>query len=353
MRQFWFPKLLIALILGSMFYGGTSKADTTLPQSIPLPVRVHIAFRVLDVSKIEVTTGLMSAVVELTQRWNDPSLRFDPVQYGAGRKDFTEGQATEKLSNMWSPTVALENQISVARIDAASLSVFANGDVMLIRKLDADFRAQIELSAFPFDTQQLVFPLTSRLHAADEVIFIVDDRDRELSGLAQSLTDSDWTPGRLEFSLEQFYGWNSKPFMRVNATAIVSRDWSRYVLRIFVPFIAVLSVSLFVLWAPRGFVKDIPGVTYSALLALAALSFTFEASFPGSMSVSSPIAFMISLGYFYLILALMADLILESGKLPFKTAYPYLSEEARRYVRYIVPGIFATICVGTILRALA
>jgi len=141
--------------------------------------------------------------------------------------------------------------------------------------------------------------------------------------------------------------------MRVKATAEVRRAWPRYVLRIFVPFIAVLSVSLFVLWAPRGFVRDIPGITYSALLALAALSFTFESSFPGSMSVSSPIAFMISLGYFYLILALMVDLVLESEKFPLKAAYPYISEEARRYIRYVLPGIFTIISVGTIVRALA
>ncbi|OJF92561.1 hypothetical protein [Pararhizobium antarcticum] len=353
MRPFFFWTLLVATLVFPILYGTQSAAGTDIPQSIPLPVRVHLAVRVLDVSKVEETAGLASAVIEVTQRWNDPSLRFDPVRDGAGRKDFTEAQASEKLQNMWSPTVTLENQISDARVDTASLSVFSNGDVTMIRKLDADFRTPIELSAFPFDTQRLVFPFASRLYAADDVIFIVDDRDRDLSTLARSLTDSDWTPGRLEFSLEQFYGWNAKPFMRVNATAIVSRAWPRYVLRIFVPFIAVLSVSLFVLWAPRGFVGDIPGITYSALLALAALSFTFEASFPGSMSVSSPIAFMISLGYFYLILALMADLILESGKFPFRAAYPYLPEEARRYVRYVVPGIFTTICVATILKALA
>jgi len=309
--------------------------------------------RLLDLSKIEETAGLASAVLEVSERWNDPSLRFNPVHVGSSRKDFAEERASDELKKMWDPAVAIENLIGDARVDAIFLSIFANGDVTLIRKLDADFRTIADLSAFPFDTQQLAFSFTSRFHAADEVILVVDDRDRELSALAGSLTESDWTPDRLDFSSERFYGWNAKPFMRVKATAKVSRAWPRYVLRIFVPFVAVLSVSLFVLWAPRGFVRDIPGITYSALLALAALSFTFEASFPGSMSVSSPIAFMISLGYFYLILALMVDLVLESEKFPLRAAYPYLSEEARRYIRYVLPGIFTTISVGTVLRALA
>jgi len=345
--------LLVALLFLPALYGTAFSATPVLPQSTHLPVRVHLTMRLLDFSKIEETTGLASAVLEMSERWNDPSLRFDPIQAGSNRRDFAEEQASEELKRMWAPSVAIENQIGDARVDAIFLSIFANGDVTLIRKLDADFRTIADLSAFPFDTQQLVFSFASRFHAADEVIFVVDDRDRELSALARSLTDSDWTPDRLDFSAERFYGWNAKPFMRVKATAKVSRAWPRYVLRIFVPFIAVLSVSLFVLWAPRGFVRDIPGITYSALLALAALSFTFESSFPGSMSVSSPIAFMISLGYFYLILALMVDLVLESEKFPLKAAYPYISEEARRYIRYVLPGIFTIISVGTIVRALA
>ncbi|MDP2120413.1 MAG: hypothetical protein Q8K28_10970 [Hoeflea sp.] len=353
MRRIWLRALWIACLLLAALPAAPGAAGEALPQAMHLPARVHLAVRILDVSGVDETSGMTSAVVEVTQRWNDPSERFDRVREGAGRKDFTETAATDRLATMWTPAVGLENQISDARADATSLSIFANGDVMLLRTLDADFRTTIALSAFPFDTQRLVFPIASHMHAADEVIFIVDERDRELSSLAHSLTDSDWMPRRLEFALAQFYGWNSKPFMRVEATAVLSRAWPRYVLRIFVPLVAVLSISLFVLWAPRGFVGDIPGITYAALLALAALSFTFEGNFPGSMSVNSPIAFMISLGYFYLILALMADLLLESDRFSAKAAYPYLVQEARRSIRYVLPGIFTVISVGTILRALA
>ncbi|OCW56441.1 hypothetical protein [Hoeflea olei] len=349
LRAVWIASLLLGLLSGAPAVA----AGAELPQSIPLPVRVHLAVRVLDVSAVDETSGVISAVVEITQRWNDPSLRFDPVREGKGRKDFAEAEAEQKLQAIWTPAAGFKNLINDARADATFLSIFANGDVTLIRRLDADFRTTMELSAFPFDTQRLVFPVASEAHASDEVIFIVDDRDRELSSLARSLTESDWTPRRLEFSLEQVYGWNSKPFMHVNTTVVLSRAWPRYVLRIFVPLFAVLSISLFVLWAPRGFVGDIPDITYAALLALAALGFTFEANYPGSMSVNSPVAFMISLGYLYLILALTADMVLESDRFPGKAAYPHLPEEARRTIRYVLPGIFLVVSAATIFRALA
>lgn len=343
--------LLLAACLAAT--GNASAANPDLPRGAHLPIRVHLSVRLLDVVKIQETTGETSAVIELTARWNDPSQAFDPVAAGANRKDFAEAEASALLETAWSPALWIENRIGDPRQDVTSISVSSNGDVTLIRRLEADFRILNDLSAFPFDTQELTFPIASKRYSSDEVIFIIDDRDRELSGLAGRLTARDWQPGKMVFAMEQFYGWNARPFMRVIATTTVERAWPRYVLRIFVPFLAVISVSLFILWAPRGFVSDTPSITYSALLALAALSFTFEASFPGSMSVTSPIAFMISLGYFYLIFTLLIDLGLRTEHFPLRERYPFLAIEARRYVRFVLPATFAVVCVATILRSLA
>ena len=49
---------------------------------------------------------------------------------------------------------------------------------------------------------------------------------------------------------------------------------------------------------------------FSSLLALAAISFTFESSFPGSISLNTPVAEMISLGYLYLVTVLMFEICL-------------------------------------------
>jgi hypothetical protein len=321
--------------------------------AVSLPVRVHISVRIVDILKIQETTGETSAMLELSASWQDPALAFDPIAAGANRKDYLEGDAQALLARIWRPDLTIENGIGDFRRDIASVSIFANGNITVIRRIEGDFRVLYDLSAFPFDVQTLRFPIVSKQHPADEVIFVIDDRDRALSTLSERLTAQDWEAGKIGFQMEQFYGWNARPFMRVVAIATVERAWPRYFLRIFVPFLAVISVSLFILWAPRGFVGDRPSITYSALLALAALSFTFEASFPGSMSVTSPIAYMISLGYFYLIFTLVIDLVLEAKHFPLRHAYPDLAVEARRYLRFVLPAIFAIVCVTTVLRSLA
>lgn len=326
---------------------------STMPPGMVVPVRVHLSVRILDVVKISEVAGETSASLEFTAVWNDPSQAFDPVVLGSNRKDFAGPEAEDMLQRIWTPDIAIENQIGSARTGISAVSIFSNGDVALLRRIDGDFRIVNDLSAFPFDRQELRFPFTSQSHAVDDLIFVVDDRDRELSSLSSHLTASDWSTRSLQFSMERYYGWNARPFMRVNVTAVVARNWPRYFLRIFVPFAAVLTVSLFLLWAPRPSVRDAVGITYSALLALAALSFTFESSFPGSMSVNSPTALMISLGYFYLILTLLVDMMLESGFIPGNRTYPFLAQEMRRHLRYVLPGAFAVVCTCTVLRSLS
>lgn len=345
---------LVCVLLCTTLASATEKsARQPLPDGIQRPVQVHLVVRILDVLKIEETTGEAQIAVEIQQRWRDPAQSFDPIAFGRNRLDFAGGEATDKLASMWTPAVMIENQVGDDQPHLEAVSIRANGDITLTRRLEGSFRFAKDLSAFPFDAQRLSLSFVSQYYPADDVVFVQDYQDRQLSTLPDALNASDWSARSLTFTATQFYGWSARPFARLTSEMAIDRKWPRYFLRIFVPFIAVLSVSLFILWSPQGLIGDKTGVTYSALLALAALSFTFEASFPGSMSVTSPIAFMISIGYFYLILALLIDLFLESSSLPGRLTYPHLAQEVRVAVRYLLPSLFVIICICITLRSLA
>ena len=339
----------LALIMVPMFGVAAAGEVHSLPDDLKRPVRVHVSFRLLNIMKVQETVGELSAVIELRQTWADPSLKFDGVKAGRQRLDFAGDDAKAKLADIWTPALLIENQIGAAQSVTSSISIYADGRIQLIQHVEGNFRFAKDVSAFPFDTQRIPFALVPQYHPADEVLLVVDDGDRALSTLSQELTVTDWTPTTLSFRAENFYGWNARPFARLSAEVDLSRNWPRYVLRIFVPFLAVLSVSMFILW---GAVKEPPNITYSALLALSALGFTFESSFPGSMSSSSPIALMISIGYFYLIVTLLVDLLMNSQSFPLRQAFPHLAIETRRVVRHLLPALFLIICGCVILRSL-
>lgn len=55
---------------------------------------------------------------------------------------------------MWTPGTEIENQISEPRSSSVSLSRRADGTVTRIRRLDADFRIDADMTTFPFDRQR-------------------------------------------------------------------------------------------------------------------------------------------------------------------------------------------------------
>jgi len=350
-RLLWLPALILAAL--TLACAGHAQAAVELPRGVHLPINVHLSVRLLDITRMEETKGEISARLEFTESWRDPNLAFDPLVAGVYRKDYYGAEAAELLKSIWQPETAITNQISDPRSQSVAVSVSSDGGIALIRQVDADFRISVKLAAFPFDSQRLGFTFVAPRYSAGEVIFLIDDRDREVSSIAPELSVADWHPQVLNFALDRFYGWNAKPFARAEVTASITRAWPRYLLRIFIPFIAVVSVTFFILWAPASLKIDQAGITYSALLALAALSFTFESSFPGSMSVNSPIAFMISLGYFYLVLTLLVHMALSDTRLSVVRANPFLMAEIRANIRYTLPLIFALICACSVIRSLS
>ncbi|KPF46742.1 hypothetical protein [Rhizobium sp. AAP43] len=323
-----------------------------LPEGVFLPIQVHVGVRILNVSRIAETEGEASMMIELTERWRNPALAFDPKVSGFGRVDTVGDQAADTLSRMWTPGTEIENQINKARTEAIAVSIRADGTVTRIRKIDADFRVDINMTSFPFDHQNLTLSMVSPRHPADEVIYVMNDIDRELSSIETDVSASNWSGKRLSVVMERFHGWNARPFVRVKATAAVERAWQYYVLPLFVPFLAVTSVAVFILWARVSLIGDKAPITYSALLALAALSFTYESSFPGSISMNSPIAVMVSLGYFYLIAVLLIDIVLIYADYPGKQRYPHLEPEIRAYIRIGIPVVFLAVCLSVALNAL-
>lgn len=354
MRGFFRRLALCSLVLAA--FTGVGLADESakpMPQGIYLPMAVHLTVRVLNVSRIDETTGEASMMIEVSERWTNPHLAFDPKITGFGRFDYIGADAQQRLAEMWTPGTLIENQIREPRTQSTAMILRADGSVTRIRRLDADFRITINMTTFPFDRQQLTLSMISPRHSADEVIYVMNDIDRELSTIAGDVSATNWTPESLDVVMERFHGWNAQPFVRVLSTATVVRDWQYYVLPIFVPFLAVLSVSIFILWSRDSLIGDKAPITYSALLALAALGFTYESSFPGSISMNSPVAFMVSLGYFYLILVLLVDIVLTYANYPGRQRYPYLEAEIRSNLRLTLPLVFALVCLCAAFRALA
>jgi hypothetical protein len=346
----WLLAVLALLVAGLVPAQAAGK--DMLPSGVEWPVKVRVGLRVLNVLKVEEVAGQARLHLELTQRWRDPRLSFDPLEQGLNRIDRVGEDADEFLKANWRPGLVIDNQVDDADSRSVALSVYANGDAVLIERFESNFRFRMNMDAFPFDKQELALVLSLPRYAKQEALLVNTEADRLNSGVEPVLSVVDWAPTTLRFTSEEGMGWNARSYSRLNATLTLARHSERYVLRIFVPILAVLAVSIFVLWSP-GLKEESKGsLIFSSLLALAAISFTFESSFPGSISLNTPIAQMISLGYLYLVVVLMLEIMLASPIENASSRFHGIALEARRQIKWALPVIMVAICIGAAVRAL-
>ena len=345
--------LVAVLVLVAAPFAGAEETDADrLPDGIELPIRVRVAFRVLNVTEVKEVAGLARLHVEVTHRWNDPRTRFDPVAAGTARIDRVGKEAEAFLDRIWTPGLTADNQTGEVKSRTVAVSAHADGDVVVVERWEADFRVAMNMTAFPFDRQEMKVSFSLPRWSKQEVILVATEADRRFSSVEPEISVVDWRPTGLGFANTETAGWNARSYSRLDVGIGLERLSARYILRIFVPIVAVLAVSVYVLWAPGVQATDKGNMIFSALLALAAVSFTFEASFPGSISLNTPVAQIISLGYLYLILVLLCDSVLTVPCADPASRFHGLAVEIRRQVSWALPAIMTAISAGVVIRVL-
>ena len=329
--------LAIVLLLGHVAMAAAGDDKVGLPRDWQLPVRVSVAMRLLDVAQVQETQGLMNARIELSYRWADPRLAFDRVKEGVGRLDFFDAAAKAKLQKIWTPSVEIENLVGSPRQDQMGLSISATGEVLLVRTIDASFRLAANMSTFPFDRQRLTVQVVATQYGLHDVVLVYTQDDDTLSGITLTPLTPLWALKRLDFIGSNYVAWNGASHSRMAVTVVADRKWTVYIARIFLPFLLIMSISLFVLWSKDYNPSSKGPQIFSGMLALVALSFTFEAQFPGSMSANTPIATMVSSGFVYLIGALTVYIALMNPNASWAVKNPGVAAELRAVIPWAFP----------------
>ena len=220
----------LLLLLLALAWPGPA-ATQSMPAGVAVPLDVRMAVRVLNITRIQEVQREISAAVEFTQRWSDPSLRFDRITAGTERQDLVAAEAERRLAAIWQPGIVIENIIGQPRTQTVALSTFHDGRVVLIRRLDAEFRVDLTMTAFPLDQQRMALRFASQRHPATEVALLMSEFDMQFSGMERAISVANWDAGGLSFRQESFFGWDARPYSRLVAIATVERQWPRVVQR--------------------------------------------------------------------------------------------------------------------------
>jgi hypothetical protein len=316
-----------------------------------LPVVVGVVARVLDVSRIQEVAGEMAATIELTMRWSDRQLAFDPVKEGRGVKEFFGRPALAELEKIWNPSVTVRNMIGSARVDETGLLITAGGQATLVRTIDSTFRLSIDMGDFPFDRAALPIELISTRYDGAHLALVHRAQDEAASTVTQNPRVAGWRLRGLSFENGSFTAWNAEQRGVLTVFINATRKSGPYAARIFIPFFMIMMSSLFVLWTPDTNFFSKGTMIFSSLLALVALSFTFENSFPGSISLQTPVSTIVTSGYVYLVGALMLNILAMNPDMAWAKHHPFVANEVRSVIKWAVPSITLVIWAALILQA--
>jgi len=344
---------LVAALLLLAATGSRAVEITEIPSGEPMPIRVATAIRVIDIAQVLETVGQLNARIELTYRWTDRRQAFDAVKEAVSHKDYFGDAAVARLRQMWTPAIEIENLSGTPRQDQSGLTIEANGDVTLVRRVDATFRVGVDMSSFPFDVQSLDIDLTSNRYGLRDVLLAHTEADEAHSSFATHLQTPLWKIRSLDFRNTSYIGWNGEPHSRMTVSMVTERLYGQYLVRIFIPFLMLMSSTIVILWVPDTTMPLAPkgALAFTTLLALVAMSFTFESNFPGSMSTGTPIAQIVSTGYLYVVSVLILCMLLINKELAWAKRHPNIFLELSGFVRWGLPGAVLCYWASLVLRA--
>ncbi len=175
--------------------------------------------------------------------WKDERLAFSSEAIES--MVFLEEEAEEKLSEIWSPDIEIQNEVEQRSTESIELIIFGDGTVQYEERFGAVINADLDMRRFPFDDQVFDFELQSFVWDNADLVLIVN---KEQLGMDPDFHTPEWAV----LGVEAFHSMRSeirdeRDFSTYLFRIYASRHEGHYLLRILMPlmFVMVLTWSAF------------------------------------------------------------------------------------------------------------
>lgn len=262
---------ILALAMLLTLPAAAAAAET--PPPVERPVRVEVGFFLVNLSGVAERSETFDADIYLDFRWRDPRLSFE----GTEPRRFLEEAAIAQLEDIWWPQVELVNTAEPA-ITNRALTIGPDGSVEYLIGLTSEFRTNLDLRRFPFDSQTLDIRVESFLWTVDEMEFVANPRrlgftpESTFEGLVPTKVEGIVRESRLE-------AWG-EVFSEFVAEIHVERRANFYLWTVFAPVSLIFLISCSVFAVHYENIHDRVGISLAALLACIATQFAISFNLP-------------------------------------------------------------------------
>ncbi|WP_421725140.1 hypothetical protein [Bauldia sp.] len=280
-----------------------SEPSFALPPDTARPTLVLAGLHLHEITDVRLGEQEFTAIVTLTQHWNDPRLRFEPFG-GSNKLEFQEETAREVLNNIWSPAIMFYNAIGNNLVPNTLLTVYADGFVNLETQVTVRSSYEARFRSFPFDIQRFdvvltIFGQRNDSFRLEPMWFTTWHDGAEIVPADYDIVDTTFSAGDIEF-LEDTYS------PAITFSIDVERRGGYYLWRHFLPLIGVIILMWTVFFITRTSFHDRLKIISIAFLTVITLLLWVNRDLPR-------VPYLTTIGIFYGLTAMMAvGAILES-----------------------------------------
>jgi len=297
------------------------------------PIPVAAGIYILNLVSLNEVGQTFSCTGYLTESWKDPRLAFTSAP-GGGNFRYYRKRA------IWFPLLQFDNSASPRRLSSYTLVGEPDGTVNYTEKFAVTLSSNMQLRAFPFDSQDLEIVVHPFTNMTTGILLSVDAATTGISSASYTPLPL-WHTGSVSYQVVQ------KPTLeaghKVQSHVIfkirVIRNSEYYIYRIFLPIALMVAVSWGVLWVPPHDLNSQLLISVTTVLTLVVFSVALSNILPPVAYLTFYDIFFLA-SFFFVLLAIGEPLLVHQlhnarGK---PTALA-----ARRISRILLPTLYLTV----------
>ncbi len=226
---------------------------------------VRVGVYLIDIPKIDDADQSYVADIFLRYEWKDARLVN-------GR----DAPCTVPAGDIWNPGVLVTNQRSVQRQMNDVVEVQADGSVRYVQRFYGTYSLPLDLSRFPFDSQELPVTLVARFRPEDLKLVV----DEQLFAVAEHLSSPNWSIGSPKASTGEYRVQPGRSITQLKILFPAKRRSGYYVWKLIVPMSFVVFMSWAVFWLSPQNIAPRTGLSATSMLTLIAFRLALGSSLP-------------------------------------------------------------------------
>ena len=301
------------------------------PPTADRPTPIHTSLTIVDVVGIDEIANKYMVEFDLSTRWRDPRLAFDPAELGAPLVVYEGPTADARVDSLWAPYATIMNAAGSYSVQTSFLRISAEGEVRWTGRIAANVKAPFDFRRFPFDRQQLELVLQLYGWNVHQAIMV----DAGI-GLRPGFEIPEWHVGGVEAKLmEAIEARDSVPFSQLVVRLDIVRKRTFYIWKVFAPLIAIVALSWVVFWMIGDALGRRAGVSATAMLTIVAYQFFLSTSLPRVAYLTTMDIFTL-LSFALIVLSMGINILVTRDRMQESGAGPRID----RLCRILLPAIY-------------